>query len=125
MAWQESRFGLYLDTKRIRNALAKGKCNYAPGTEIGPMQTKPAAFCQVGKDPLRLLTMDTTGRIWYSVQAGLGYLQWLKRQFPGASWFDILQAYNVGPGAFRQGKRNPNYARAIIARANTYTELKV
>ncbi|MBW6395837.1 transglycosylase SLT domain-containing protein [Thermus sp. SYSU G05001] len=125
LAWRESRFGLYLETDRIRAALAKGRCTSAAGTEIGPLQVKPAAFCQVQMDPQRLLSMDMTGRIWYAVGAGLAYLEWLKSQFPGASWQDLLQAYNVGPTAFRHGKRNPEYACAVINRANLYTELKV
>ena len=44
LAWQESGFGLYLETDRIRAALAKGRCTAAAGTEIGPLQVKPAAF---------------------------------------------------------------------------------
>ncbi len=125
LAWQESGFGLYLETDRIRAALAKGRCTAAAGTEIGPLQVKPAAFCQVKQDPQKLLGMDMTGRIWYAVGAGLAYLEWLRGQFPGASWYELLQAYNVGPTAFRQGKRNPKYACAVIHRANLYTELKV
>lgn len=125
LAWRESRFNLYLETDRIRAALGKGACTSAAGTELGPLQVKPAVFCQVGKDPQKLLAMDITGRIWYAVGAGVAYLEWLRGQFPGASWDDLLQAYNVGPTAFRQGKRNPDYACAIINRANLYTELKV
>lgn len=125
LAWRESRFNLYLESERIRAALVKGRCTSAAGTEIGPLQVKPAAFCQVNQDPQKLLGMDMTGRIWYAVGAGLAYLEWLRGQFPGASWYELLQAYNVGPTAFRQGKRNPKYACAIIDRANLYTELKV
>jgi len=125
LAWRESRFGLHLDTERIVKALNQGRCTFASKTEIGPLQVKPAAFCQTGRDPQKLLSMDMTGRIWYAVQAGLAYLEWLKGQFPGLGWPELLQAYNVGPTAYRQGKRNPGYARDIIARANTYTELKV
>ncbi|MCS7226847.1 MAG: lytic transglycosylase domain-containing protein [Gloeomargarita sp. SKYB31] len=125
LAWQESRFNLYLETERIQRALARGRCTSASGTELGPMQVKPAAFCQVGKDPAEMLGMGMVGRIWYAVGAGLAYLEWLKKQFPGASWADLLQAYNVGPTAFRQGRRNPAYACGVISRANVYTELKV
>ncbi len=125
LAWRESRFGLYLETDRIRAALGKGRCTSASGTEIGPLQVKPAAFCQTFKDATNLLSMDMTGRIWYATQAGLAYLEWLKGQFPGAGWCDLLQAYNVGPTAFRSGKRNPSYAAEILNRANRYTELKI
>jgi hypothetical protein len=125
LAYRESRFGLYLETERIVKSLNQGRCTFASGTEIGPLQVKPAAFCQTGRDPRKLLSMDMTGRIWYAVQAGLAYLEWLKGQFPGLGWRELLQAYNVGPTAYRQGKRNASYACDIIARANTYTELKV
>jgi hypothetical protein len=125
LAYRESHFGLYLDTERIKKSLAQGQCTFASGTELGPLQVKPGAFCQTGRDSQRLLSMDMTGRIWYAVQAGLAYLEWLKGQLPGLGWPELLQAYNVGPTAYRQGKRNPSYACDIVARANTYTELKV
>ncbi|RIH89267.1 hypothetical protein Mrose_00407 [Calidithermus roseus] len=42
----------------------------------------------------------------------------------GASWCDLLHAYNVGPNAFKAGKRNWPYVNKIIGWANQYTELK-
>ncbi|WP_205387542.1 MULTISPECIES: transglycosylase SLT domain-containing protein [Thermus] len=125
LAWQESRFNLYLETDRIRAALAKGRCTASPQTELGPLQVKPVAFCQVGKDPGQMLSMSMYARIWYAVAAGLEYLAWLKGQMAGASWKEILQAYNVGLAGFRQGRRNEPYACAIISQANRYSELKV
>lgn len=125
LAWKESSFGLYLETERIRAALANGRCTASPGTELGPLQVKPAAVCQVGKDPGQMLSMSMYARIWYAVTAGLEYLAWLKGQMAGASWKEILQAYNVGLAGFRQGRRNEPYACAIIGQANRYSELKV
>lgn len=125
LAWQESGFRLFLETERIRQAIANGPCTLAAGTELGPMQVKPGTFCQVAKNPREMLGMSMTGRIWYAVTAGLEYLEWLKKQMPGAPWKDILQAYNVGLARFRQGRRNEPYACAIINQANRYSELKV
>ncbi|MFD3005142.1 lytic transglycosylase domain-containing protein [Thermus tengchongensis] len=126
VAWRESRFNPYVDRVTEALRLSKDGANCASGTEIGPMQVKPCAFRTVGMDPTLLLNMPTPSRIQYAVAAGIRYLRWLKEtRLPGSTWCDVLHAYNVGPGAFLSGKRNPAYVQAVLAKAAEYSELRV
>ncbi|WP_051304042.1 transglycosylase SLT domain-containing protein, partial [Calidithermus chliarophilus] len=94
------------------------------GWPIGPLQTKPAAFCQVGMKASDLYDVPIGERIRLSILAGAKYMAWLKnKRLPGRSWADCLHAYNVGPGAFENGSRNHDYVNEILADAARYTEL--
>lgn len=44
---------------------------------------------------------------------GTYFLKDLKRQYRG-NWSSALHAYNVGPYAFKKGKRNPHYVNRIM-----------
>lgn len=92
---------------------------------IGPLQVRKVAFLDVGLNPYAMIGAPDPNNINYSILAGAWYLAKLRdRYLPGASWCDLLHAYNVGPNAFRAGRRNWPYVNAIIGWANQYTELK-
>lgn len=92
---------------------------------IGPLQVRKIAFLDVGLNPYAMIGAPDPNNINYSILAGAWYLAKLRdRYLPGASWCDLLHAYNVGPNAFKAGKRNWPYVNKIIGWANEYTELK-
>lgn len=116
IAWRESRFNLHVDNIRER---------IEAGREIGPLQVRPIAFRDVGMDPAAMINMPMPARIQYAVGAGLAYLELLRtRYLPGASWCSILHAYNVGPTAYRAGRRNQGYVNDVIYQARRYSELR-
>lgn len=126
VAWRESTFNPHVDRVAEALRISNNGANCASGTEIGPMQVKPCAFKTVRLDPTLLLNMPTPVRIQYAVSAGILYLRWLKNtRLPGASWCDVLHAYNVGPGAFLAGQRNASYVQAILGKVGEYSELRV
>lgn len=49
----------------------------------------------------------------HNIMASMYYLDWLKKTY-GLPWFNTLQMYNLGPTAYREGKRNKDYARKIL-----------
>lgn len=115
IAWQESRFNLHIDN--IAERVAEGR-------EIGPLQVRPIAFRSVGMDPMQAITLPVPARVAYVVAAGLAYLHRLRTHYlPGATWCSVLHAYNVGPTAYRLGRRNQNYVNNVIRQALRYTEL--
>lgn len=94
---------------------------------IGPLQVKPMVFVEVGlANPARWLgdpvRWKHPARLRDAVEAGARYLAKQRNRF--GSWCAALHAYNVGPGAYQQGKRNNDYATKIIRWANGYTELR-
>lgn len=116
IAWQESRFNLHIDN--IAERVAEGR-------EIGPLQVRPIAFRSVGMDPMQAIALPLPARVSYVVAAGLAYLHRLRTHYlPGASWCSLLHAYNVGPTAYRAGRRNQNYVNNVIRQALRYTELR-
>lgn len=116
IAWRESRFNLHVDD--IQGRIEAGR-------EIGPLQVRPIAFRDVGMDPAAMINMPMPARVQYAVGAGLAYLELLRtRYLPGASWCSILHAYNVGPTAYRAGRRNQGYVNDVIYQARRYSELR-
>jgi len=94
---------------------------------IGPLQVKPMVFLEVGlPSPSRWLgdpvPWKHPARLRDAVEAGARYLVKQRNQF--GSWCAALHAYQVGPGAYQQGRRNENYVSKIIGWANGYTELQ-
>lgn len=94
---------------------------------IGPLQVKPMVFVEVGlASPARWpgdpVLWKHPARLRDAVEAGARYLAKQRNRF--GSWCAALHAYNVGPGAYQQGKRNNDYATKIIRWANGYTELR-
>lgn len=100
------------------------------GSEVGPMQVKPCAFRDVGMDPARLLSMTSAQRVAASIEAGVKYLALVRRRF-GASWCDVLQAYNQGPTAYLRGFNSTQrvaaetYSQGVLSAADQYSELKI
>jgi hypothetical protein len=123
VARRESNFNPYVDRVAYSLEISHNGEECIPGSEIGPMQVMPCAFRQVGMDPTRLLHVNFFERVYLATAAGIRYLAWLKSQFP--TWCDVLNAYNVGPGAFREGERSPEYVSTIIRWAIEYSELRV
>lgn len=104
----------------IRKAVAN---NWA----IGPLQVKPMVFTEVGlASPSRWLgdpvPWSHPARLRDAVEAGARYLFKQRNRF--GSWCAALHAYQVGPGAYQQGRRNETYVKKIIGWANGYTELR-
>lgn len=94
---------------------------------VGPLQVKPMVFTEVGlASPARWpgdpVPWKHPARIRDAVEAGARYLAKQRNHF--GSWCAALHAYNVGPSAYQQGKRNNTYAEKIIRWANGYTELR-
>lgn len=107
--------------RAIREALEH---NYA----IGPLQVKPFVFPEVGLPHPRRWLGDPTpwrhpARLRDAVEAGARYLVRQRRRF--GDWCSALHAYNVGPGAFQQGRRNQPYVDRITRWAsNEYSHLR-
>jgi len=104
----------------IRRAVAN---NWA----IGPLQVKPVVFTEVGlPSPSRWLgdpvPWKHPARLRDAVEAGARYLVKQRNRF--GSWCAALHAYQVGPGAYQQGRRNEGYVGKIINWANGYTDLR-
>ncbi len=94
---------------------------------IGPLQVKPMVFLEVGlPSPSRWLgdpvPWKHPSRLRDAVEAGARYLAKQRNRF--GSWCAALHAYQVGPGAYQQGRRNETYVKKIIAWANGYTDLR-
>lgn len=94
---------------------------------IGPLQVKPMVFVEVGlPSPSRWLgdpvPWKHPARLRDAVEAGARYLAKQRSRF--GSWCAALHAYQVGPGAYQQGRRNESYVSKIIGWANGYTELR-
>lgn len=94
---------------------------------IGPLQVKPMVFTEVGlPNPGRWLgdpvPWKHPARLRDAVEAGARYLARQQKRF--GTWCAALHAYQVGPGAFQQGRRNEKYVSQIISWANQYTELR-
>lgn len=94
---------------------------------IGPLQVKPMVFTEVGlASPARWpgdpVPWKHPARLRDAVEAGARYLA--KQQNRFGSWCAALHAYQVGPGAYQQGKRNTSYVNQIINWANQYTDLR-
>jgi hypothetical protein len=94
---------------------------------IGPLQVKPMVFTEVGlASPARWpgdpVPWRHPARLRDAVEAGTRYLAKQRNRF--GSWCAALHAYNVGPGAYQQGRRNNDYANKIIRWANGYTDLR-
>lgn len=116
LAWRESSFNLHIDNlaQRIREDRA-----------IGPLQVRPIAFRDVGMSAEQAIDLPLPAKLEYVTSAGLKYLEKLRgRYLPGASWCDVLHAYNLGPSAVAAGKRNEGYVAAIVERAQRYSELR-
>lgn len=116
IAWRESSFNPYVDnmTQRITT-----------GKAIGPLQVLPSTFADVGMDAHQLIGMPTPAQIQYATSAGIKYLAKLHQTYlAGDSWCAVINAYNVGPAAYRSGSRNPGYTTDIVTKANAYTELR-
>lgn len=81
--------------------------------EIGLMQVKP----NVAEEVMRRRALGAPEDLAdprENILAGMSYLQSLSKQLGGIE--PAVEAYNVGPGDYRKGKRNPNYVRAVLAR---------
>ena len=81
--------------------------------EIGLMQVKP----DVAEEVMRRRGFGATENLAdprENILAGMGYLQSLSKTLGGIG--PAVEAYNVGPEAYKKGKRNPNYARAVLSR---------
>lgn len=116
LAQRESSFNPYVND--VKERLEQDRA-------IGPLQVRRVAFLDVGLNPYAMIGAPDPNNINYSILAGAWYLAKLRdRYLPGASWCDLLHAYNVGPNAFKAGKRNWPYVNKIIGWANEYTELK-
>ncbi len=55
---------------------------------------------------------------------GTYFLKDLKRQYKG-DWSSALHAYNVGPYAFKKGKRNPHYVNRIMRFYSDWTNMNL
>jgi soluble lytic murein transglycosylase-like protein len=76
------------------------------------MQLKPTVAEYVAKKQ-GLGPMDLTDPR-ENILSGMSYLKYLKEKLGGMK--PAVEAYNVGPGAYRKGKRNPDYVRAVLTR---------
>jgi soluble lytic murein transglycosylase-like protein len=118
VTWRESTFNTHTSDldKKIRD-----------NAPIGPMQVRPIAFRDVGINPETLLApnMLIANKVQLSISAGLAYFRKLRTHYlPGANWCDLLHAYNVGPTAFKNGRRNQGYVAAVVTRTIQYSDLR-
>lgn len=72
---------------------------------VGLMQVKPSTARGLGMGDADLTDPEQ------NILTGMTYLHSLLRQFGGLS--PALQAYNIGPTAYRQGKRAPRYLKKV------------
>jgi hypothetical protein len=123
---RESSFNLYVD--RVASSLAQGECTFASQTEIGPMQTKPGVFCDVGMDSSELLTTNMAARVNLAVTAGVKYLARCRNHYrKGENWCEALYCYTEGPTGSRldtNRARKAGYVADIMRWARTYSELR-
>lgn len=128
MAGRESAFIPTVTTNRFEalgwtdDAIRKAVQNQ---WAIGPLQVKPMVFTEVGlASPGRWLgdpvPWKHPARLRDAVEAGARYLAKQQKRF--GTWCAALHAYQVGPGAFQQGRRNEKYVSQIISWANGYTD---
>lgn len=85
------------------------------GLAIGPLQVKPAAFCDVGLRANKLLELRYDQGIYYAVLAGAKYLAMLRQRFPGIGWRGWLYGYKEGPGALKAAMQSGQWRQDILS----------
>lgn len=105
-----------LPTSVLLAVMAK-ESNFNPSVigragEVGLMQVKPSTakwiMNKVGRESMGSLSDPTK-----NILTGMSYLSWLTKRLGGIE--PALHAYNVGPTAYRRGKRAPKYVRDVIS----------
>lgn len=75
---------------------------------VGLMQIKPATAQDMGFSGSEIQLKEPDDNIEY----GTRYLKWLANRYPG-DWDAVIQAYNIGPGAYDSGDRAPAYLAGV------------
>lgn len=87
--------------------------------EYGLMQLHPVTFTwlcsRFSVDRSTVNPYDIETNIFF----GVGYLDLLYSMY--GDWDAVIQAYNVGPGAYDQGKRSASYHDRVIAALASYS----
>jgi soluble lytic murein transglycosylase-like protein len=80
--------------------------------EIGLMQVKPRTAEEIMHK--QGMGQEDLADPRENILTGMSYLQSLSKQLGGVA--PAVEAYNVGPGDYKKGKRNPSYVRKVLTR---------